>query len=845
MADRMLKLVAARKGSTALLLGTAPYEWMSGGIDAATFGTPKIQPRLSDADETDEFMRLGDSAQVRTFPLELNLAEATTEALEARVLELLDVVAEINKWGGKIRYRAQGMTYPVELLPIDIDVDDSHGVYSHESDLYFRQTIILQFTVQPWAYADPLSVVDRFTTDTLGTGGKYNDGGADWTSVASIATGAAAITNWAISAGRLDAVANLATEYRIIHTGTKWKYADPWVAINAFRGGSTTTGFTNQKVGVIVKWIDKDNYIEAYTDYVGGQFRKRIDVILAGVRTNRVNATGWTVGKGFRVGAGMKGNRVYISVTADNRIPAETAQRDYTLTTAEAAALGLGIRGRCGFVAAAQDSETDIREFEAQDGFLHANDVSGPITQWQSLPSPTAASTTFELATYGLLQSTLFGWWNRPRSYNLLPAWFNGGPTATNAWVHTAVAGLQPNAGTSIANTLDTSTLHQNAQAPGVVVGTSAGAGANHPLLGRVYEAGVTYRFKCKVKLQSGAGTVRAVMGNGAAADIASGTAIALTSSYQAITVDWTPTANRFGAHVAVITTTTTACSWSIVEWSCYEVGTAPEPALGAGGHLCYGVIGGLGRVASTNFASTVDGTAWYGGPHMRTSTVGTSTITFPICSDAIDEPDGEAMVDVFACLSLTSTVTGCTIKAAWDSYGQYNNAKSSGGNLEPFSSTPKAVTPPSSGTARRMVYVGRYTIPTGEATAQFELTFSVALTAGTVGFEYAVCVPAKRSIQTPSGTAPEVNPFTPLPMTIKPDLEVINERVGFGQSRYGGSALLLDSEQHIESIFHESNVPIDGVSLTTETVAMSNSQQSHYRARIQPRHYLLEGSTA
>lgn len=98
---------------------------------------------------------------------------------------------------------------------------------------------------------------------------------------------AATSADVSVSGGALNAVvgASLATERRARHVERGYTWSDGTVALVAKVPTVLTTGF---KAGVILS-ATPTGYIEAYVDDNGTNSRIRIDVVIAGVRTNRAS----------------------------------------------------------------------------------------------------------------------------------------------------------------------------------------------------------------------------------------------------------------------------------------------------------------------------------------------------------------------------------------------------------------------------------------------------------------------------------------------------------------------------------------------------------------------------
>lgn len=867
MAARMFKISSNQPGSSPVRVaaGGTDYDWISGGIDAGTFGTPSIQPRYSDPSELDEFNKLGESAQLRSFPIQVQIQGTSAADLQNKILALTEVAKDITRWGGKIRYRGDNMDYPVDLIAVDVDIDDAKGLHSHVAELMRRQTVVMRFTVQPWAYPAPLRVADQFTTDTFGTGGIYNDDGPDWTSVASIALPAVNIsTSFTIIDGRAVTTGGATTtERRVIHTGTQWKYSEPYVRATFYRPSSGAA----QKYGVLLKWIDKDNYIEACISGSTGSFVVTVDVIQAGVRTTRYSvAPPSQPGRRFRFSAMIRGNNIYAtmdtSVTPTESLGAGPAWR-YRMTTGEAAVFGAGQKGRSGVVILpASNNVADFGDFESIDFAMQSNgEVQGlPQNRWASAPIPANASPIFRLHTANVRRELMFGWWDRRRALNLYPK-----ASGTQRWTSAAITGIQTSAGTAITNPTDANNASSRSSSLPLQMGATTGLGTDGGgsllVLGRIFLKGVTYKARAKAMRTSGAGSIRMKMG--AVGDLAVGSAVAISSTGvfdDLIEVEWTPAQDTYGCYVSVTTSSSVTISWEIAEIKIWETTNITEPAIGSGGFNIYGMIGGSGFSSATGFALTTDVDSAYGNGFCYAGAVAAPTLqmaaavtsgsaTYSLTSAAVDEPDGECVVDVFSLVQIAQASTAVTIKASWRSY------ESGDGDsflalqpLEPFGSAGKVALLPTSGYVKRLIYLGRFAVPAG-STQQHELQIDVTKgAAGIFVLEGLLCMPAKHSAGTPTGVEYDstVPNYSRQIMEANLDVKFPGGGLVSAPARYGGSPLKLESGQRIEMVTWNGITPIDTTTPSAPTLATnaaSPDNSSRTNVEVQPRYFMLEGA--
>jgi hypothetical protein len=170
--------------------------------------------------------------------------------------------------------------------------------------------------VEPRARLPHCDVGDPFTVDS--TSDYALDGELVWTD------------------GALTPGADVDSEARLLHTvrGHEWLEAQ---ATRKYTPGATISGF---KGGVLLRYSDDENYVECYVDDNGTNSRLRIDVVVAGSRTNRATTNlGGRVSNGtaFWVRGRVEGGDVYAEHFTSEPTPmgAPTTTRTYTLTGGE------------------------------------------------------------------------------------------------------------------------------------------------------------------------------------------------------------------------------------------------------------------------------------------------------------------------------------------------------------------------------------------------------------------------------------------------------------------------------------------------------------------------------
>lgn len=187
----------------------------------------------------------------------------------------------------------------------------------------------------PLGDGEPLeNITDTFATDRLS---EYTfDGGAS--------------TDVAVTGGVLDAVNNLTTEKRFVHTASPYDLYDDQTTFKHTLG----TTLTSYKAGAVVKRISATTYLECYVDDNGTNSRLRIDKVVSGSRTNlaTTNLTRMTVSTAYWVRGRIEGDLV----TAEHWTSAPTVTGTaattltHALTGGNEGVFGEGIGGRAGGV---------------------------------------------------------------------------------------------------------------------------------------------------------------------------------------------------------------------------------------------------------------------------------------------------------------------------------------------------------------------------------------------------------------------------------------------------------------------------------------------------------------
>ena len=601
-----LRLVSNAVGATPMVVVDGPpfTPWVLVAVD---LGNPTWQTQFSGQRGTQGRRASGgvlDDRQV-TIGL-LSQDHADKDELAASLSDLAEVVDEMRRYGGRITFREHNQTRRQHLAvsAAGVAIADWN---SQEYQLRDAARPAIVATCAPYLLWDPFDHDDDFATDDV------NAGDAAYTA------DAGALTNLAVSGGQLNASANLSTENRLIHTGTGHTLGDHEAQLR-FSPGTTITSL---KGGVVLKRVSSTTYLEVYVDDNGTNSRLRIDKVVAGSRTNLVSANlaaRMVSSMPVTVRGRIEENVVYADHKLDREMQFSEASgstsTSIALTSAEITTFGIGVAGRAGLVftpqqAAAFVDRLTVRPwtYRNNDGgsanlasVLHARgeipgDAPAACDVWVNHPGSSANPMAF-----GLL-----GWAPTSNHSFLQNGGFEAFPSTPLPWNVAAVSGV-----TGAATSIAIATTPKFGAYSGLVTApATANVGANYPMYRR-FLRGVTYTARAWVR--SAAATTTARIRLGVSGDIASSTAVALSTTWTLHTVTWTPTADVTRAYLAVEQTAATAGTWLIDGAAVYEGTVAPTHGnhiRGDGAHPPLAVVAGADAIASqASLSVTADANA-------------------------------------------------------------------------------------------------------------------------------------------------------------------------------------------------------------------------------------------
>jgi hypothetical protein len=663
----------------------------------------------------------------------------TEDDLEAKLSVLWGLDEELRRFGGTVTWRPQGSSFRMYL-----DVLSSGCKVESYDDLWprdHRLTVSFGVVTPPYMEGDPYDIVDDFATDTEA---RYT-----------FDTGSA--SDVAVTGGSLTASGNLTVEKRLIHTDRGYTYGDQQVTLKA-TPGSTITSF---KAGVVLKRIDANNYLEVYVDDNGTNSRLRLDKIVAGSRTNlsTTNLAARVVnGTPFWVRGRIEGNVLFLEhfAAAPTPMVTPTTSANYTLTTgAEQTSFGIAVEGLAGLSWIPQQAAALIDDL-AVEPFTYRN-VTGPddirlrgVIDGDALALLDAYITPSGGAAAPIW--ALLGWTPQAAVHNMLIDGDLEGPQAGVLWSVAAVTNIN---GAATSKSVVTTAAKYGLASLQVVCPATTDTGANFRIF-RKFRRGITYTFEVWVRSAAGTTNVYARLGNGTANDKATSGNTALSTTWQRLTVAWTPTADRDDAHIAINIAAATGTTFTLDGAMVYEGTVAPTSANqseGRGGFPPFGVIEAENTWAGTNVSANANYRSGFG----VIATGGTASCAL-LCDPALilqdDYTQNEIAVEVWARVSLQSSAIASPTVAL--SASSLNSAITR--YAEEFGSAVKTITRPSAGSAFRLIRCGTLRLPTTMGRWLINLVATSAPDAGNLAIDYLVLVPANARALGTSGKTNDAN---------------------------------------------------------------------------------------
>lgn len=430
----------------------------------------------------------------------------------------------------------------------------------------------IEVPVGPVARFDPLDVFDPFDADTRG----------DYTFDAGV------LGDLSVAGGAVAGAGTLTTERRLRHTARGFEVLDGQATLHSAPGSTITSYKASATIAA-----DALNYVDVYVDDNGTNSRLRVDLVVAGVRTNRSStnlAARVANGVDLWVRARREDNVVYAEYwsTLPNPINSPTlGPVAYLLTPTEQAALVGGCSG--GWAWTPQQAGARVYDFDWRPFTYRFRPNPEVIRLMGPVPGTAPALVDVEVTALGSLNPwAVLAWCRRALPHNL--CWNGDFEEDVNGWSLALVTGVQAVAGTSITWTFSATTKYGTNQAV-VVTPASTGSGVNFRMFRR-FKAGVPVTATLWVNAASSTTVMKAVLG--VSGDQASSTSVALSPTLTQVTVTWTPAADASGAYLSYQTTTATATTFAMDGVVVYEGAVAPtlgRHAEGAGAVPPFGAI--------------------------------------------------------------------------------------------------------------------------------------------------------------------------------------------------------------------------------------------------------------
>jgi hypothetical protein len=665
------------------------------------------------------------------------------------------VVRDIATYGGVWKWRGEYLDRFVTREVVDANI----SLWGQIAEKNGAQQVQLALTTTPYTLTDPLRISDPFSTDTFGTGGVYNLGGADWTA------DAGSLSSNTISGGVVDANSNLSTAQRWYHSGTPNVVGDHQITLKVTPGGT----LTNFIAGAMLKRTASNNYIAVYVNDTGAASNLIIATTVSG-STNTRSTTALTrivSGTAYWCRARIEGNVVHAEwwTTEPSPMATPTNSASYTLTTSEAAALGESVTGRPGVVWTPIHTSATLDDFQC-DPYVYRNWTLPDVVRLSgTMPGDPGSRCDLVTTPSGGSAAPVWfaaGWWRKPAPHNMV--WNDGAEgNSTSGWAASAVGGLTC-ASTGLTFSASTTAVYRGAYAFSFVcAGGAANVGRAFPLYngtpGGRFKRGVTYTATARVYAASGTNTVEIALGT--SGDNATGSA-SLSTSWQTITATWVPTADVSVADVVIRLPSNVVQTYYADDVMVYEGSTAPAHV--AGGYPPVGLIQSASDdVANrgSKFSSITTDADYRGGYSLQTtgamSTNGYAEwyiLPWTLTPDELAAD--EVAIAVYARLEVASTQTSTVVTLSakpegGTSYGEQRYT-------DEYGSTGKTVKLPSSGTVFRPVYLGTLRFPVRRSKPvrwklRVDITNSGAAT-GTFGIDYLALLPARSHVRSAAGVS-------------------------------------------------------------------------------------------
>lgn len=564
-----LHLKSDRPGSTALVLLNGSTDTGYYKERGTSWGFLESQPILVDSIDTQGAHSVGHSIGKRTITIPVMVHGISSGALSQNVLTqrieaLANAVQDLADFKGRIRSRANSLTYCVEYQVEHASIPEQ--AWGRMAELGAFVQVPVTFVVKPYAYPDPMDIQDRYLTNTLTTGGLYNTGGADWTKLA----GTNSVT---ISGGKATSGTTTGqVDYE--HTGTPHLWGDVQVTHKVV----FDTIAASKGTGVNCKVIDSNHSLMAWAGCDGaGAGTLLVYKEVGGTYTSLASAaiTTLSASTNYWIRIRVEGHIVIAEWWNDEPAPSETPTHEtteYVLTQSEQLIFGQGVRGGVGFSFNTVGSGTFSFDHFKVEPYTYNQTSNNFLPEVLRLSGEVSGNASAEADISYSITGTqarwmCYAWMPRPEPFNMVTN--DGAEDDANGWDTTTVATLLPNSATSY--TRSSSNEHSGSHCFQMVNPATSDSGAKTTIYRR-FKKGRTYIASCWVK-SAGGDTTNVRLNFGVSAQVAVSPTIALSTTWQKLTATLTPTSDREFVYFAPLIRAATATTWQIDDCMVYEAG--------------------------------------------------------------------------------------------------------------------------------------------------------------------------------------------------------------------------------------------------------------------------------
>jgi hypothetical protein len=804
VADVLLQAISNKPGASAITLIDAEPSTTGYTIRSVDLGNAVFDPIYSGQRGTQGAVQVGATPQNRLSSFRLLVRGSSMDDLMSKLTVIWQLDEELRRFGGAVTWRAWGSTYRMTLRALNSAV----SLEALEPELFVRNNaahVVFGVVTPPYMDGEPFDILDDFATNT----------------VANYSFDVGSPSDVSITGGQL--LAATAVESEMYYSASGYDYGDQQATVKFSLAGSVSTGFG----GVILKRKANGDRIRVF--WVSGNLT--IQEMRGGVAaTYTTVGIAGSVGASYWVRGRIEGNVVTAEMftAAPSPMATPAATVSYTLTGAQQTVFGASAVGKAGIYLRNGTGTVSVDDFDV-DPYTYRN-VTLPAELQLNGVIPGDAPALFDVyitpsgGAEGPYWAAL-GWWPRAGACNL--CWngdFENTLLGSSNWSVAAVTNIN-GAATSVTR-IGAAGKYGSAYGQ-IVCPATSGTGANFRIFRR-FKKGVTYTAEAWIHSPAQTTPTFIRLGNGAAADANGGTAVALSSSWQRITVTWTPSADRDDAHVAININAATATTLNIDGVMVYEGTVAPTTANqteGRGGFPPLGILEAENTVAgiltsSANFRSgfSVDG-----------NNAPTQLVVDPSLLLPDDYTQAEIAIEVWARCEFNSADSAQIVLAA--------QPISSLATLpwiytEEFGSVGRTVVLPASGSARRVTRLGTLRLPTNLG------RYAIRINSG-IDVDYLLLLPAAARALSPSGRINDVTYPGFIPSTaeitkrVRSDLSATLRETATGTAEVStsglGGSLLEMQPGNTDVCLKLSTLVPDNPSLNAATEQLAHSATAHF----------------